>query len=97
MKPDRYCFPHTKEKVLTRVGAFFYAFKWCPFCPGITVRFAPECSMKLIAWEIKDKNCSAMLLKMGSASSGFKCPVFNQNMKSTIFRGLPRKINLCSY
>jgi hypothetical protein len=38
MNPDRYCFPHTKEKVLTRVGAFFHAFKWCPFCPGMLYR-----------------------------------------------------------
>ncbi len=97
MKPDRYCFQSTKGKVLTEVGAFFYAPKWCPFCPGITVRFAPECSMDLIVWEIRDRNCSAMLSETESASSGYKYPVFNQKMKLKICRGLSRKINLCSY
>jgi len=97
MKLDRYCFQSTKGKVLTKVGAFFYAPKWCPFCPGITVRFAPECSMGPIVCEISGGNCSAMLPVTGQESSVFKYPVFNQKVKSAIFRGLPRKINLCSY
>jgi hypothetical protein len=86
-----------KREGANRGWCLFHAFKWCPFCPGITVRFVPECSIELIVWEISGGNCSAMLSETQSASIGYKYPVFNQKMESAIFRGLSKKINLCSY